>query len=107
MVSKKPLDEMMRYVVADFVHPPGHFFLVHCCLGLPGSGVYQSRLLSVIFGALSVVVLYWFGKYVFDWAVGILASAFLAVSQLAIMESQEVRPYSQLLFLVLCSGFCL
>src|SRR4029077_9801580 len=59
----------------------------------------------VIFGGLSLILIYSFGKYLFDWKTGALAAAFLGGSQLGVAFSQEARPYAQLLFAVLCCSY--
>jgi hypothetical protein len=43
---RMPTDGMLRQLVADFVHPPLHYFVLCGWLDLVGFGVWQARLLS-------------------------------------------------------------
>jgi uncharacterized membrane protein len=104
-VSQLPLREMMRQLVDDFVHPPLHYFMLRGWFKLLGFGVLQARMLSVVFGTLAIVFLYLLVRYLFDRRIALLSSLLLAVSQLAIMLSQEARPYAQFHFLVLLSAY--
>jgi mannosyltransferase len=104
-VSRLPLREMLQQLVEDFVHPPLHYFVLRGWFKLFGFGVFQARLLSAIFGTLAVVLVYFFAKYLFDRRTALLSSLLMAVSQLAIMLSQEPRPYAQADFLVLSSCY--
>ena len=104
-VSQLPLPEMMRALVEDFVHPPLHYFVLRGWFKLFGFGLFQARLLSVIFGTLAVVFLYLLAEYLFDRRTALLAALLMSVSQLAVMYSQEVRPYAQFHFLALFSSY--
>ena len=99
-VSHQSFHEMMQYLVKDFVQPPLHYFLLHVWFELVGFGPYQARLLSAIFGALAIFGTYRLGDYLFGRRTASIAALLLAVSQLALMYSQEARPYAQLLFLM-------
>jgi len=57
-VSRLPLHEMFRQLVADFVHPPLHYLVLRGWFKLFGFGVFQARLLSALFSTLAVVLLY-------------------------------------------------
>jgi mannosyltransferase len=98
-VSRKP--DMWHWLVEDFVQPPLHYLILRGWFHIAGFGIYQSRLLSALFGVLSVILIYSLGRDLFDRKTGLLAAALLSVSQIAIEYSQEARPYSQLLFLTL------
>lgn len=99
-VSHQSFHEMMQYLVKDFVQPPLHYFLLHVWFELVGFGSYQARLLSVIFGGLAILGTYLLGDYLFGRRAASIAALLLAMSQLAVMYSQEARPYAQLLFLM-------
>jgi mannosyltransferase len=102
-VSHYPFREMVQHLVQDLVQPPLHYFLLHVWFKLVGFGPYQARLLSVVFGTLAIAGVYLLGKYLFDHRAACIAASLVAVSQLAVMYSQEARPYAQLLFL---TPFC-
>src|SRR5271165_5968193 len=104
-VSQLPLKEMLAVLVQDFVHPPLHYFVLRGWFKLFGFGLFQARMLSVIFGTLAVVFLYLLAEYLFDRWTALLSALLMSVSQLAIMYSQEVRPYAQFHFLALFSSY--
>src|SRR5271165_3818393 len=104
-VSQLPLPEMMRALVEDFVHPPLHYFALRGWFKVFGFGLFQARMLSVIFGTLAVIFLYLLAEYLFDRRTALLSALLMSVSQLAIMYSQEVRPYAQFHFLALLSSY--
>jgi uncharacterized membrane protein len=104
-VSQLPLQEMMRALVQDFVHPPLHYLVLRGWFKLFGFGLFQARMLSVIFGTLAVLFLYLLAEYLFDRRTALLSAVLMSVSQLAIMYSQEVRPYAQFHFLALLSAY--
>ena len=100
-----PMRDMMRTLIADYVHPPLHYLVLRGWLDLFGFGVVQARLLSVVFSAAALCMLYSLARYLFDRKVALLATLFLAISQLSIAFAQEARPYAQFLFLFLCTTY--
>jgi 4-amino-4-deoxy-L-arabinose transferase-like glycosyltransferase len=66
--SRLPLAEMMAKVSQDFVHPPLHNFLLYVWYKIVGFGAWQSRLLSVIFHTLAIVIMYQLAQYLFEHA---------------------------------------
>jgi 4-amino-4-deoxy-L-arabinose transferase-like glycosyltransferase len=105
LASRLPISQMHPILVKDVVHPPLHYYVLHFWLALGGSPSVQSRLLSVIFGTLAIVVIYLLAKYLLDERTARLSTLLLAVSQISIQFSQEARPYAQVLFLSLCSSY--
>lgn len=104
-VSHKTFREMLTYLVQDFVHPPLHYFLLHIWFSMVGFGPYQGRLLSVVFGTLAIIATFWLGDYLFGDRAAAIAAVLLAVSQIAVMYSQEARSYELLLFLLPCCSY--
>jgi mannosyltransferase len=104
-VSRLPLAEMTDQLIRDFCQPPLHYYMLHVWFELFGFGAFQARLLSAVFGTLAIVMIYLFARYLFDPKTAFLSAILLAVSQLAVMYSQEARPYALFLFLVLCSSY--
>jgi 4-amino-4-deoxy-L-arabinose transferase-like glycosyltransferase len=96
---------MYMALVADIVHPPLHYLVLHFWMNLFGVGVVQARMVSVIFGALSIGGLYLLANYLFDRRTAAIAALLLAVSEIGIRYSQDARPYAQVLFLVVCSSY--
>src|ERR1044072_1357784 len=58
-----PWTEMNRELIADIVHPPLHYYLLHGWFRVFGFSVQQARLVSLIFGVLAVPVLYPLARY--------------------------------------------
>jgi 4-amino-4-deoxy-L-arabinose transferase-like glycosyltransferase len=102
-----PTAGMLRLLVADFVHPPLHYLALCGWMGATGYGVLQARLLALVFGTLSIAVLYLLADYLFDRRTALVASLLLAISQLAVMQSQDARMYAQFLFLFLTCSYLL
>jgi len=106
-VSRLPFAEMHKALIQDLVHPPLHYYALHEWFRMFGFGVFQGRFLSALFGSLAIVMIYVLAGYLFDHRAALLAAVLLAFSQLAVMYSQEARPYSQFLFLYLCCAYLL
>lgn len=104
-MSQLPVGTMLRGLAEDFVHPPLHYFMLRGWFDMFGFGVPQARLSSVLFGSLSVVLLYLFARYLFDRRAALLSSLLLAISQLAVWFAQEPRPYAQFQFLAICTSY--
>lgn len=101
-VSRLPFAQMHQALIQDLVHPPLHYYALHEWFRIFGFGVFQGRLLSVLFGTLAIVMIYILAGYLFDRRAALFSAVLLALSQLAIMYSQEARPYSQFSLLYLC-----
>jgi 4-amino-4-deoxy-L-arabinose transferase-like glycosyltransferase len=82
-------------------HPPLHYWLLHGWFALTGIGAMEARLLSVVFGTLSIPALYLLARRFTDVATALCAALLLAVSQIAIYFSQEARSYMAAQFLAI------
>ena len=100
VVARQEWTHVVNRLVQDFVHPPLHYFALVGVFGLAGVGSFEGRLLSAIFGTASVPMIFLAGRRLFGVRTGVIAAALLATSQLAVMYSQELRPYAQQMFLV-------
>jgi uncharacterized membrane protein len=63
------------------------------------------RFLSVIFATAAIPMVYLVGKELFDKKAGLVAAILLAVNGERLYYAQEVRGYSLLLFLTICSSY--
>ena len=90
-------------ITLDDNHPPLYGLILFISLKIFGASEFSARLPSVIFGILSVLLIYLYGKYAFTKQVGVIASLLLALSSYHISYSQEARMYSLLGFLSLAS----
>lgn len=102
--SSRRFSEQLN-LVADF-HPPLFHLLLHFWIKLGNSEVWI-RLLSVIFGIFSIVLLYKLGIALGKRKEALLASFLLAISPYHIWYSQEARPYMLFVFISLLSTYFL
>jgi uncharacterized membrane protein len=91
------------------VQPPLHYLIVWLTT-LPVDPTTTSalvRLPSAVIGALTVPVLYTLGHLLFGRPQGILAALLLAFAPIHLDYSQNVRPYTMLVFITTLSVYCL
>lgn len=82
-----------QYSIGDF-HPPGYFVLLWIWTHLFGFSEISVRIPSVIFGVLTIWLVYLLGKEMFNKKIGLVASLFLTLAPLHVYYSQETRMYS-------------
>lgn len=70
-----------------------------------GESEFVLRSLALIFGLVSVFLIYLIGKELISRRVGVIAALFCAVSPFTVYHSQEVRMYSLLLMLGLATVY--
>jgi hypothetical protein len=90
--------DMLQWIVNIDQHPPLYYFLLHFWIALNGDTPYYARLLSVIFGAGTIPIIYLIGKRMSGVVVGLSAAAILAFSPFHIYYAQETRMYTLLMF---------
>ena len=107
-VAKLGFVEHLRWIAeVDDNNPPLYYTLLHLWIPVFGDSEASVRMLSAIFGALSILVIYALGKLLFDKKTGLVAASILAVSIFNIMFSQEARAYSLMAFTALLSFYFL
>lgn len=84
-------------------NPPLYYIILHWWINLCGDSEFSVRFPSVIFGFLSIFMIYKVGNQIFDKDVGILSSLLLGLSVFHIHYSQEARTYSLSALLTLLS----
>ena len=102
--SVRPLPELIRILAEDVAHPPLHNFVLRAWFLVAGYGSMQARLVSVIFGTLSIPLLFLLARRFAGPAAGLCAAFLLAVSQMGVYFSQEARGYALLQFLSLMAA---
>lgn len=96
-VASKPLGEMLPYLLSAFhEHPPVYFLALAGWMEVLGRGEVALRLLSVLFGTLSIPLMYQFGRKAIDVRAGVVAALLLAVAPVHIFYSQTARMYTLL-----------
>jgi|GEM_PF-1115061 len=78
--------------------------LVHLLLPL-GKIEMMARLPSALFGIMSIVAVYFLGKFIFSKKEGLAAAAFITFSPFLIRYSQYSRPYSAYIFFSILSFY--
>lgn len=95
---------LLYFVAADIIHPPFFYVLLKIWIGLGGESVSWLRSLPVIFGIASILPFTLLCRELKLKTAEInLALLLLAVNGYLIKYAQEVRMYSLLFFLSLCS----
>lgn len=79
-------------------HPAGIQVFLYYWIQFFGPAEWVVKLPFIIFGLLSVLLIYKLGKLWFNETVGWLCAALMAVSQFPVMYSQIARPYISGLF---------
>lgn len=87
------LGMITEYAKADF-HPPGYFIILWMWAKIFGTSEIAVRMPSVIFGVLTVYVIYLIGKNLHSKTLGFLSAFLLAINPLHVYYSQEARMYS-------------
>jgi len=72
-----------------------------------GLSEFKLRLFSVLFGVVSIYLIFLIGKFLFNSKIGLIAAFILAINHQQISFSQEARLYSMLVALTLFSAFSL
>ena len=88
--------------------PPFYLILLRSWISLLGNSETAVRALSLLAGVLAILLIYLTGKTLVNTQTGLWASALLAVSPLHIWHSQDARPYTIAVLLVLSAfySFC-
>jgi hypothetical protein len=96
LLSQGPgLDDITRTMAAD-QHPPLFFMAFRLWRNVTGDTEFATRYFSVLIGMVAVAGIYQLGRELFSPEAGLLAALVLALSDLHIDLSQEVRHYSLL-----------
>lgn len=86
-------DLITKYAPADF-HPPGWFIIIWFWTKIFGYSEIAVRIPSVIFGVLTIWVVYLIGKKISSKEVGIIGAILICLNPLHIYYSQEARMYA-------------
>ncbi len=90
--------DMLQWTARIDQHPPLYYLLLHYWIALNGDTPYYVRLLSALFGAGTIPIIYLIGKRLSGTAVGLAAAVFLAFSPFNIRFAQEAGMYTFLTF---------
>jgi hypothetical protein len=99
--------DMLQWMVKIDQHPPLYYLLLHYWVALGGDTPYHVRLLSALFGAGTIPVIYLIGKRMSGMVMGLAAAVMLALSPFNIAFAQETRMYTCLTFNVAVAIYAL
>ena len=100
--ARKDLVSISLWTAGD-VHPPFYFWLLHYWVKLVGESEFAARFLSLLWGVLSVALIYPMAKRLINRPAGMLAAILMATARFHIWWSQEMRMYILATFLALLS----
>ena len=104
-VAGAPLKIALAAILTDGGNPPLYqYFVLHPLLYL-GQSEEIIRLPSVVFGILSIPLIYKVGRLCFGRKVGLVGALWLSLSPLHVWYSQEARMYAMVVFLSLGSVY--
>lgn len=101
-----PLGEMFDDLLTIRNHMPLYFLTIRLWATM-GRSEFIMRYFSLIWGILSLPLIYQVGRCIGGKRVGIMAALFLAISPFHIWYSQEARMYTFLMFFVLLAHWFL
>lgn len=88
-------------------NPPFYYMVLHLWTPFFGNSEFISRLPSVIFGVLTIILTYSVGRLLFGKRAGLLAALIMSVSFFHVRYAQEARGYTLMVFLALVSCYSL
>ncbi len=101
-LTRLPIDQMLRLVAQVDLHPPLYYFVLRGLAPLGQSEIIL-RLTSTIFDLLALLPLYWLARKLAGQRAAWLACGFFTFSSLHVLYAQNVRMYTLLATLLLCS----
>ena len=96
-LSQKDLAWIALRTAAD-EHPPLHYWMLHFWNGIAGTEAFAARFLSVVFGVLTIALIFRIGKRIGGVGIGLIAALFLAVARFHVWWSQDVKNYTPSIF---------
>ena len=87
--------------------PPFYFVLANYWTKLVGLSEARLRLLSAIFGIISLYIIFLIGRNLFDYKTGLISAFLMSINYMHIKYSQEARTYSWIILLTLLTVYFL
>ncbi len=97
-MSNHSVIDMLQWIARIDHHPPLYYLLLHYWMALKGNAPDSVRLLSALFGAGTIPIIYLIGKRTSGVMIGLVAAVLLALSPFNIRFAQETRMYTLLSF---------
>ncbi len=92
-------------MIRQDVHPPLYYFSLKIFAGFFDYSVFGIRFWSLLFGAASIVAVFYLSKKLFGARAAVFASFVTAVSPFAVQYSAEGRMYAMFVFFVLIAVY--
>ena len=105
--SQMPFTSLIEHTAKFDNHPPLFYSFLHFWIKIVDISEKNTRLLSVLFGILTLFMTYFVGKLLYNDKVGMIATLLTSLSVFHIRYSQETRMYTLLTLLTLLSMFFL
>jgi len=87
---------LIWFYAANDVHPPLYYFLLHVWMVYFGDSIIAIRTMSVVIGAMTVVLGVWLMSLIATRRAAVLGGILLATLPIAVRYSQEARMYALL-----------
>jgi hypothetical protein len=97
-IANHSVADMLKLIANIDHQPPLYYLLLHYWIKLNGVKPYDLRLLSALFGAGTIPIIYLIGKRISGVMMGLAAAVILALSPFNIRYAQEARMYTLLMF---------
>jgi len=94
-------------VLSRNVHLPFYFYLMHFWLELAGTSEWALRFPSLLFGTLSVLMIFLLGRELVNSSVGLISATLVAFLPEQVYFAQEARMYTLLMLLAISSTYAL
>lgn len=103
-MAKLDLRDLLLVKYASF-HPPFYYLILHFWVRLVGDAETATRMLSLVFGVISIFAIYKLASRIFDKKAGLYSALIIAMSAFHIRYSQETRMYALAVLLALASFY--
>lgn len=100
------LAQITARTAAD-IQPPLYYYLLHFGIALAGDSEFALRFLSLVFGVLTIPLMFVTARRLFNSNTGIIGSLLATLAPLYVWYSQEARMYTMITFLLLLSSYAL
>jgi mannosyltransferase len=102
-----PLPDMLKTFSQPGFNGPLYFLLLRGWIDLAGQSEFAIRFPSLLFGVISLALIYSLGTRLFSRPIGLIAATLLAVSGYHVWYSQEAKMYTLIAALALAAIYCL
>jgi hypothetical protein len=105
-IAQQSIPDLLAHTAGD-IHPPLYYVLLHYWLAWAGTSEFTAAYFSLFFGVLLVALSFRLARDAFGTPVGVLTAFLLSVSSFNLWYAQEVRMYTLVACLVVCSCYLL